>query len=155
MTADVSESRPPTRVLLDTNTLVAVSDPSRTNHSAANAVVNQWPAQGTTLHTTTQVIREYLVVATRPDEVSGLGLSMDEALSNVVTFRARIEVLEESRSTLDRLVELITTTSCPGKQIHDANIVATMLTHGIGSLVTDNVRDFARFGDQIEVIPLR
>ena len=32
-----------------------------------------------------------------------------------------------------------------GKQVHDANIVATMLAHGVGRLLTFNVADFQRF----------
>ena len=29
-----------------------------------------------------------------------------------------------------------------GKRIHDANIVATMMTHGVSRLATYNVKDF-------------
>lgn len=32
-----------------------------------------------------------------------------------------------------------------GGRIHDAGIVATMLAHGIGAIVTQNTRDFAGF----------
>lgn len=39
-----------------------------------------------------------------------------------------------------------------GRQIHDANIVATMLAHGAQDLVTFNVADFLRYGDRIEVL---
>jgi predicted nucleic acid-binding protein len=38
-----------------------------------------------------------------------------------------------------------------GKQIHDANIVATMLAHGILTLLTDNIGDFVRWGHLIDV----
>ena len=37
-----------------------------------------------------------------------------------------------------------------GKQIHDANIAATMLAHGERRLLTFNTRDFRRFGEGIE-----
>lgn len=43
---------------------------------------------------------------------------------------------------------------CRGKQVHDANIVATMSMHGIETLVTLNVDDFARFTDRIEICSL-
>ena len=39
-----------------------------------------------------------------------------------------------------------------GKQVHDANIVATMLAHGRRRLATFNVKDFIRFGDRIEIV---
>ncbi len=38
-----------------------------------------------------------------------------------------------------------------GRQIHDANIVATMQVHSIQKLLTDNVADFRRFGSIITI----
>jgi predicted nucleic acid-binding protein len=43
-----------------------------------------------------------------------------------------------------------------GKQIHDANIVAVMLTHGIHRLATYNQADFQRFGEiALEAMPVK
>ena len=39
-----------------------------------------------------------------------------------------------------------------GKQVHDANIVATMLAHGEARLLTFNAADFRRFDSVIEVV---
>lgn len=39
-----------------------------------------------------------------------------------------------------------------GKQVHDANIVATMLAHGERRLLTFNIRDFRRFSAHIELV---
>ena len=39
-----------------------------------------------------------------------------------------------------------------GRQIHDANIVATMLARGEHRLLTFNVADFRRYGDRIELV---
>ena len=36
-----------------------------------------------------------------------------------------------------------------GKQVHDANIVATMMAHGERQLLTFNGSDFRRFGDRM------
>ena len=38
-----------------------------------------------------------------------------------------------------------------GRQIHDANIVATMLAYGERRLPTFNAADFRRYGDIIEL----
>ena len=38
-----------------------------------------------------------------------------------------------------------------GKQVHDANIVATMLAYGIPRLVTYNLEDFRRFSGLVDV----
>ncbi|HET8630202.1 MAG TPA: hypothetical protein VFL91_22495 [Thermomicrobiales bacterium] len=40
-----------------------------------------------------------------------------------------------------------------GKQVHDANIVATMLAYGIGTLLTFNHDDMARFEGKIKLVP--
>ena len=45
----------------------------------------------------------------------------------------------------DRLQALLTDVECSGKQVHDANVVATMLAHGIVTVVTMTLADFARF----------
>ena len=39
-----------------------------------------------------------------------------------------------------------------GRQVHDANIVATMLAHGERRLLTFNDGDFVRFAPRIEVV---
>jgi hypothetical protein len=41
-----------------------------------------------------------------------------------------------------------------GQQVHDANLVATMLVHGIGTVVTMNPADFARFERHVSLIQL-
>jgi predicted nucleic acid-binding protein len=141
-------------VLVDTNVLLSATAPLRPHHRAALVVLNDWPNQGKTLATSSQVLREYLAVATRPLAVNGLDLSAADALANAMAFRARMRLLTESESGWDRLRALITTRGCLGKQIHDANIVATALTSGVAKLVTANVEDFVRFAAEIEVIDL-
>jgi hypothetical protein len=39
-------------------------------------------------------------------------------------------------------------------QVHDTNIVATMLTYGIQRILTNNPDDFAPFASLITIIPL-
>ena len=43
---------------------------------------------------------------------------------------------------------------CSGKQIHDANLVATALASGIARLVTANVEDFRCFTPEMEIVDL-
>jgi predicted nucleic acid-binding protein len=58
-----------------------------------------------------------------------------------------LTVLGEPVAASELLQELLRKYCVRGKQIHDANIVAVMLTHGICRLVTYNQADFARFGE--------
>ena len=141
-------------VLVDTNVLLSATAPLRPLHQAALGVLNDWPNQGFVLAASTQVLREYLVVATRPVEANGLALSLDDALANVAAFRGRMRLLVESEPVWERLRGLISTHGCMGKQIHDANVVATALASGVMKLVTGNVADFKRFAAELEVIDL-
>ena len=141
-------------VLLDTNVLLSATAPLRPLHRAALAVLNDWPSQGLVLAVSSQILREYLVVVTRPIEVNGLGLNIEDALANVTAFRGRMRLLEDGEPVWDRLRALVATYGCKGKQIHDANVVACALTSGVTKLVTANAGDFNRFAAEIELIDL-
>jgi len=144
----------PDRVMLDTNVLLAATDEGRAEHSDALTVVNDWAAGHTDLCTSGQILREYLAVATRPAEKSGLGLNLADALGNVRAIRERTTLLAEDSKVADRLLALLADVECRGKQVHDANLVATMLVHGIGTVVTMNLDDFARFDRHVSLIRL-
>lgn len=143
------------RALLDTNVLLAATDEARADHESALAAINEWPSAGTTLYTSGQVLREYLSVATRPVEHNGLGIAQAAAVSNVRALRTRLRVLPETDKVADRLLDLLDSTACSGKQVHDANVVATMLVHGIDTIVSRNVGDFIRFDAHVRVRDLR
>lgn len=142
------------RALLDTNVLLAATDEGRPDHVAALSVLNEWPTGGTVLYTSGQIVREYLSVATRLIKLNGLGLSRPDAIANARTLRGRLGLLGESHKVNDRLLELLDDIDCTGKQVHDANVVATMLVHGIDTLVTLNRSDFARFEALVDVVGL-
>jgi predicted nucleic acid-binding protein len=142
------------RAMLDTNVFLSATDESRAEHRQALLVFNDLAGRGTTLYASGQVMREYLSVATRPTGSNGLGLKQADALANARAFRTRTTLLTEDTRVADRLLDLLDEIACGGKQVHDANIVATMLVHGIDRLITINVADFTRFEDRITVLPL-
>jgi predicted nucleic acid-binding protein len=144
----------PGRVMLDTNVLLAATDEGRAEHHDALTIINDWAAGHTDLCTSGQILREYLSVATRPAEKSGLGLNLPDALGNVRAIRERTTLLTEDSKVGDRLFGLLADVQCRGKQVHDANLVATMLVHGIGTVVTMNLEDFTRFERYISLIRL-
>jgi predicted nucleic acid-binding protein len=142
------------RVVLDTNVLLAATDEGRATHAASLYALERWPASGTTVYTSGQILREYLVVATRPVEQNGLGLSRVDALANVRVMRQRLSLLEENRRVADRLAGLVADIDCSGKQIHDANVVATALAHGISAIATANTADFDRFIELVTIVDI-
>ena len=144
----------PDRVMLDTNVLLAATDEGRAEHRDALTVINDWAARHASLYTSGQILREYLAVATRPVEKNGLGLNLPDALANVRAIRERTTLLAEGAKVADRLLGLLADVECRGKQVHDANLVATMLAHGIGTVVTMNLADFIRFERYVNLIRL-
>ena len=144
----------PDRVMLDTNVLLAATDETRAEHRDALTVLNDWAAVRTDLCTSGQILREYLAVATRPAKKNGLGLDLADALGNVRAIRERTTLLAEDSKVADRLLGLLADVECKGRQVHDANVVATMLVHGIGTVVTMNLEDFARFAGQVSLVRL-
>ena len=88
---------------LDYNVLVADLDPqanltsmflddeSRPHHRDAGRLLGESGNRGLHLATSGQVLREYLVVATRPLDANGLGLPVRDATANVSEFLRRIQ----------------------------------------------------------------
>ena len=145
---------PPDRVMVDTNVLLAATDKSRSEHRDALTILNDWPAGDTILCVSGQILREYLAVATRPADGNGLGLKQSDAVGNVHAIRERTTLLAEDTRVTQRLLGLLADVDCGGRQIHDANVIATMLVHGIGAVVTMNIDDFARFDGYVDVVRL-
>lgn len=142
------------RLVLDTNVLLAASDEGRADFNDAVASLNAWPASGVVLYTSGQILREYLAVATRPVSQNGLGMTQPDAVANVRALRGRLQLLVEDDKVADQLLALLDAVECTGKQVHDASIVATMLAHGVDTIATSNLDDFARFNGYVSAIGL-
>ena len=146
MTIEVGET-----VFVDTNVLLCATDRSRGFHEECRRFIAAGVSSGYHLALSGQILREYLVVATRPVEGNGLGLSSADALRNAHTFgRAPTVFCDERESVSEGLRALATSYELKGKRLHDANVVATMLVAGIRRLITVNVDDFSVF-TEIEV----
>lgn len=63
-------------------------------------------------------------------------------------------LLYDEATVSAELLALVRKHDVKGKQVHDANIVATTLANGIGRLATLNTHDFQRFEDEIALEPL-
>ncbi len=132
-------------LFLDTNVFVSATDESRPFHTVACTLIARGRSVGLPGATSGQVIREYLVVATRPLAANGLGLSPADALGNIGKMTRHLQFCDESESVSLRLRSLVGAGDISGKGIHDANIVATLMEQGIELLVTENPEDFAGY----------
>lgn len=110
-------------------------------------------AGNVSLYLNGQVLREYLVVATRKDSENGLGMKPEEALSNITEFRKCIHFLDETSGVIQRLLEMVGQHQLKGKMIHDASIAATMIDNGLVQVLTINGKDFEKFKEVKVVQP--
>ena len=140
-------------VFVDTNVLLSATDESRAHHREAFRLIAESATRGVHLAASGQILREYLVVATRPAEVNGLGLTVADATANLQQFLRFLHTYDETEAVASHLRDLGLTHGLRGKRFHDANIVATMAAHGIRTLVTENEDDFTAF-DAIETITI-
>ena len=138
-------------LFVDTNVLLTATDQSRPQHRDAGRLIGESGLHGLHLAASGQILREYLVVATRPPDTNGLGLQVRDAAANVNEFLRFIHLYDETEEVSRRLRQLGLTYGLHGKRLHDANIVATMSVHGIRALVTQNPDDFAPF-EEIDLV---
>ncbi len=140
-------------LFVDTNVLLTATDELRPQHREAQRLLSESGARGVHLGASGQILREYLVVATRPREANGLGLSTEDGVANVHAFLRHLHLYEENEEVSRRLRRFAVDYGLRGRRLHDANIAATMSAHGIRFVVTQNGADFAPF-DGIEVVAL-
>ena len=138
-------------IFVDTNVLVYASQKQSKFHLQAATHLDQARQAGQELWIIRQVLREYLSVVTRP-QPGQAPLSMSLAINDVQTFERTFNVAEDGSNVSHELTELLAQVPTGGRQVHDANLVATMLAHGLTRLLIFNVADFRRFGSWVEIV---
>jgi len=140
-------------VFIDTNTLVFSRIPTAPFHVEAATAINGYIQSGADLWVSRQILREFMSTVTRPQSFMR-PLAIPQVDAEIRLIESAMHVADETAPVTARLLSLLAQIPCGGKQVHDANIVATMLTCGVPKLFTHNVSDFARFANLITVVPL-
>ena len=140
-------------VFVDTNVLVYTSLPTSPMQAVAELALNALAGSGVELWISRQILREWIATLTRPG-VANPPIPLATVLADVGPLAARFSIAEDSPAVFAELLAVLGVSPCGGRQVYDANIVATMLAHGIPNLLTHNTADFNRFSGYITVIPL-
>ncbi|TAN58082.1 MAG: PIN domain-containing protein [Rhodospirillales bacterium] len=140
-------------VFIDTNALIYANQDTSPLHAPALARIDSWLNDGTPLWISRQVLREYLVVMSRPGLFQH-SLSIEDLSRRVQDFSRVFNVADEGADTTLALLKIIQDHKVSGRNIHDANIVATMLASGVRRLLTANVKDFQIYSSLIALEPL-
>jgi predicted nucleic acid-binding protein len=140
-------------VFIDTNVLVFANTATAPLDAEAQAALQSFAASGAEMWISRQILREYLATLSRPQTFSS-PVPAVTLIADVTRFQSQFLIAEDGPSATANLLGLLGSIAIGGKQVHDANIVATMQTHGLRRLLTHNTADFARFGAIIQVEPL-
>jgi predicted nucleic acid-binding protein len=139
------------RLFLDTCLLTAASVPAHPAHAAARAYFQRARRRGSSFCISPQVFREFLVVITR-QPVEGIVYTLEEADKALMEWRAQCDVLSEGADTVKQWIQLARRHQVQGKSLHDSNIAAVMLTHGVERLATRNPADFKRYPIHVDAV---
>ena len=139
------------RVFVDTNILINAVVPESPQYFHARGLLRRLERSESEMWLSRQVLREFLSALTRPQSFAQR-YPLAELLHDAKEYERQFVVAEDHDLVTQQLYLLLEQVPCGGKQIHDANIVATMLTFNIPQLVTYNLADFNRFAGLIEVV---
>lgn len=138
-------------LFVDTNVLVYAAVAEASRHESCLHFLRHHSETGGSLVVSRQVLREFMAVMTRP-QTSIVPIHIENILWWVRMFQETMAVCDDDLSVGTRLLQLCSEVPLGGKQIHDANIVATMLAFGVKRLVTYNLVDFRRFQHYIHLM---
>lgn len=131
-----------TQYLLDTNILLRASDPNSPSYRLIMNVVNMIIRQGGECLITSQILIEFWVVATRPNDVNGLGWTTQKTQQEINQILSQFSLLAETPDIFPLWFQLVTTYNIKGKRTHDLRLLAVMKAFNITHLLTFNTDDF-------------
>lgn len=130
----------------DTNVLLRAlqRDNTRLRAAARNALKTLY-RRGDSVCVFPQNLIELWNVSTRPLNVNGLGLSLQESERNVARCESFFTLLPETPAIFKEWKRLATTYAVSGLKVHDARLVAAMNVHDVKTILTFDVDDFRRY----------
>ncbi len=137
-------------LFIDTNILIYANVSTAPLHKQALNSIKTAHHAKRPLWINRQVLREFIAARTRPQTFAQPS-TPDVVIERVRYLEKRFQVADDTAAVSEQLVKLMGDFKIGGKQVHDANIVATMLAYDIPCLLTHNVKDFKRFEKVIKI----
>ena len=139
--------------LPDSNIILRFLQPTDPLYQTVSQAIDELQKTGEQIVLVPQILVEFWVVATRPTNVNGLGMTTDQAKRELDNLQSIFAVLPENERIFDEWKTLVTKYKVSGKVAHDARIVAAMTVHKIANILTLNPNDFKRFTEIKAVKP--
>ena len=134
--------------LTDTNVLLGFSFPADPRHPIVRAAVRKLMADGHQLQTTSQNFAEFWNVSTRPIDRNGFGHTPSEANILLRDLEFLFRLLPDLPSAYSEWRRLVVDYGVSGVQVHDARLVASMISHDMTHILTFNTQDFNRYASE-------
>ncbi|MFN7922532.1 MAG: type II toxin-antitoxin system VapC family toxin [Bryobacteraceae bacterium] len=139
--------------LVDSSVLLRTLQVRSPQYQAACRALELLSQNGHDLFIVPQNLVELWVVATRPSEQNGLGLTAAQASTELEKIKALFVLLPETPAIFPTWETLVRQHSVIGKPAHDARLVAAMHVHGLTGIVTFDKTGFSRFPGIVVVRP--
>ncbi len=130
-------------IFVDTNVLAAITDKSHSHHSRAVRLFEYYAAQEFAINF--QVLTEFWAVATKPKKSNGLGYTTEFASALIERYLVRFRILPDNHAAINIWHQLASDYRITGRRVYDARIAASMISQGVGDLMTFNTGDFSDF----------
>ena len=117
-------------MLVDTSALLRTLQPLHPQREIARTAIKHLTGQGTELHIVPQNLVELWVVATRPVDQNGLGMTPSVVAAELARLKSMFLLLPETPAIYPIWEDLVTQLQVSGKPAHDARLVAAMQAHG-------------------------
>ena len=139
--------------LCDTNLMWRCFSDQSPDHRAIKYKIDTPLNAGNDICITPQNLIEYHGVATRSVEANGLGMNVFEADRKAIQMKEHFSLPADTADIYVHWHKLILEYNVQSRQVHDARLVAVMLTYGITHILTRNAADFRRY-QEITVVEI-
>jgi len=137
----------------DTNILLRWVQPATDASQIARGAVEALHLKGEAVYITPQNLVEFWTVATRPADVNGLGMTVQQAEAELQQIEALFPLLPDTSAIHAEWRKLIICSGVSGVRTHDARLASALRVHGVSHILTFNVADCKSFGQPIPVNP--
>ena len=132
-------------IFVDTNILVRSVQTSNAQFSITENALDTLRHRQEILCIAPQNLVEFWVVATRPLDKNGLGMTPARAATEIRALLGLFRLLSYRPQVFEAWQHIVLTQGISGKQGHDAHLVAMMQVHSVTSILTFNTGDFIRY----------
>jgi predicted nucleic acid-binding protein len=140
-------------IFIDTNILLRIHVTSAERSGTVRAAIATLNTRFAPVWISRQVLREFASVLTR-EQPYAPAVPAPDVIQMMRPFETQYRIADETAGVTSSWYSLLETIPVGGKQVHDANIVATMLSYQISHLFTLNMSDFGRYAHLITLVSL-